>query len=208
MNTSKLAARFVISSFAAVALAAASGCSANVDDDASAQSADAVTVHAQRNAGWCTAGERTAFNCVLRRGETKVDGYFISLCAKDGKLQLRHGNVNADVEGQIKRFALPTQPVAANTCAAGSASSSDGGAGRYVRLSGDGSQGYVFEMGRTAPSATGEEIGETVAGVAFENGGGSTTRVLYCSGEPLVGLSSAGVPPNGKAWATDDVYFP
>lgn len=209
MNTSKLTARFVISSFAAVALAAASGCSANVDDDASAQSADAVTVHAQRNAGWCAAGERTLFNCVGRPYGTRVDGYFISVCAKDGAVQLRHGNVNRDVEGQITRFALPPQPTAINQSATGRASSTNGGAGRYLRISDDGwTLGYVFEMGRTTPSDTGEEIGETVAGVSFEDGQGSTTRVLYCSGEPLVGLSPAGVPPNGKPWTTEDVYFP
>ena len=207
MNTSKLAARFVISSFAAVALAAASGCSANVDDESPEQSMDAVTVHAQRNAGWCTAGERTLFNCVGRPYGTRVEGYFISVCAKDGAVQLRHGNVNRDVEGQIKRFALPVQPVANNQCATGSASSSDGGKGRYLRISDDATEAYVFEMGRSAPSDTGQEIGETVAGVSFEDGRGSTSRVLYCSGEPLVGLSPAGVAPNGKPWGTDDVYF-
>ena len=207
MNTSKLAARFVISSFAAVALAAASGCSANVDDESPEQSMDAVTVHAQRNAGWCTAGERTLFNCVGRPYGTRVEGYFISVCAKDGAVQLRHGNVNRDVEGRITRFAGPQQPAALNESATGRASSTHGGAGRYLRIAGDGYQGYVFEMGRTAPSGTGQEVGETLAGVSFEDNHGYTERVVYCSGEPLVALSTAGVPPNGKPWTTDDVYF-
>lgn len=207
MNTSKLTARIVVSSFAVVVLAAASACSANVDEEASAQSADAVTVHGQKNAGWCTAGEKTVFNCIRGVESKRLDGYFISVCAKDGALQLRHGNVNRDVEGQIKRFALPVQPVANNQCATGSASSSDGGKGRYLRISDDATEAYVFEMGRSAPSDTGQEIGETVAGVSFEDGRGSTSRVLYCSGEPLVGLSPAGVAPNGKPWGTDDVYF-
>lgn len=207
MNTSKLTARFVFSSLAVVVLAAASGCSANVDDEASAQSADAVTVHGQKNAGWCTAGEKTVFNCVRGMENKRLDGYFISVCAKDGALQLRHGNVNRDAEGQIKRFALPAQPVANNRCTTGSASSSDGGKGRYLRISDDATEAYVFEMGRSAPSDTSQEIGETVAGVSFEDGRGSTTRVLYCSGEPIVGLSPAGVSPNGKPWVSDDVYF-
>lgn len=204
MNTFKLTARFVVTSFTTLVLAAASGCSANVDEESSAQSADAV-VHTQKNAGWCTAGEKTLFNCVRRMGEAKLDGYFISLCAKDGALQLRHGNVNPDVGG--RRFDLPKQPLAANKCATGKASSREGGVGRYVRVSGDGYQAYVFELGRTAPSTVGNEVGESVSGVVFEDNG-YTEAVLYCSGEPLVGLSSAGVPPTGKPWASDDVYFP
>lgn len=209
MNTHSLLARLSVTTLAFVALGAAAGCSASVDEEPAAESADAVTVHAQRNAGWCTSNERTLFNCVMGAGEQrkKVDGYFVSVCAKDGRVQLRHGNVNHDVEGQIQRFALPQQPTAANSCATGKASSREGGVGRYLHISGDsGTQGYVFEMGRTAPSTTGTEIGETVSGVAFEYQG-QTERVIYCSGEPLVALTTAGVPPTGKPWTNEDVWF-
>ena len=184
---------------------AAVGCSAPVVEDDAQSGDDALTQTAGRGprpaenrvASLCSADEKIVFSCTRSANGQAVDGYLISICEKDGAIQFRRGNPDDTFSLNGPLVELPKEPgPAASIAAIGVASTDRGSKGTYLRLRGD-EDVVAYSFARTAPSTTGEEVGETWAGAAFMSNG-HLSGVLLCADTPTVDFGKAGAKPGAE----------
>jgi hypothetical protein len=113
----------------------------------------------------CKAGEKVVLNCT--RGVSNnieliaVDGYLLSACLSPKGIKVRFGQIADDG----RRFEFPSDPDAfASAIGTGKTQAKDGWKGTFLHLQAPppsgGDHALLYDMGRTSPSATGEEIGE------------------------------------------------